>query len=202
MSRFFRYQVRPLLLTAAVVALAAVSGPAQAVESYMAGESGWVADSAGTGLVALRGSLRVSRDTASTPGTVLAFCSSSDARILFDPGPTGGIRSSEPSGRGTAALTHRGPDGEPRSRLSSLKVFANGSFELSDLSVGAGGVAGALLSEVAEGVDQVVLKLNPVPAEARFEQARQVVVRFKLGQQDRAELARFQTGCRLLQRAS
>jgi hypothetical protein len=182
--------------------VAAAASTAQAAESYVAGEGGWIADNAGSGLVALRTTLRIYRDRASIPGRLLALCTPTDERILFDPSSTGGIRSAEPFAKGTVSVSRDGSDSAETSWLAALAVFPNGSFQIADLPSSGRNVARTMITEVSAAPGRYTFRLSPLPSEARFEKSRIVSVQFMVGKADKASLDRFEASCKLLQRPS
>ncbi|MFO1148345.1 MAG: hypothetical protein U1E62_08210 [Alsobacter sp.] len=198
MPRPFRRSWAILLATLASVT--ASTAIAQEQVTLLAGESGWIADNAG-GLVTLRTSLRQRGTPEAEAGRLLFFCTTTEDRVLFDPVTAGGIRSTEPAMTGTATMVRLADKGgitEGRPILSSLRVFPNRSFELSDLPTGEQHVARALVGEAAEGAKRVRLVLNGVPKNQSFERARSVIVEIRMTKADRPSLEMFEQSCRLL----
>src|SRR4051794_29920828 len=107
----------PLALLSIAPVPAWAQAPAQA-PAYVAGQSGWTGDTAGSGLVTLRAALTPKAGIAPSerPGFVLVLCTASQDRMIVEVNPSSAVRTVEPAGNGTAvisAVPAPGQKGEP-----------------------------------------------------------------------------------------
>ena len=171
--------------------------------AYVAGQSGWSSDTAGTGLVTLRTTLAPKAGLAQgeRPGFLLVLCTASQDRIIFEPNPSGSVRTIEPSANGTAyiaPLPGPGQQDDGRRFVTGLKTFPSGSFEIADLATGERNVARALVAELVRGATRFRFRLSGLPTESRFERDRTLLIEFAVGKADKPVLEQFETSCKLL----
>jgi hypothetical protein len=196
-----------VLSCAATTSAGGLAWAAAPVEDYVAGETGWFSDSAGAGLVALRSTIRPrgNKGASDQLGTLLVFCAPSEDKMIINISPQGAMRTTVPSGSGTAYLRRAGTSAgaaDGRAITAAVKAFPGGSFEVTDLPTGERNAARAFVEDLAKGGTIYDFRLSILSDQSRFERDRLLRIDFRVTRQDKAVLQRFELACKLLSRSS